>query len=160
MGMKQIAALALLAATSAANAADAPPAAPADYVVIRLEKAVARPPAAVWAKIGPYCAISDWLKMTCALTHGTGEVGTIRRLNGSIDEVAVWTRALTADEVRLVNEAEKAGKASGILIFNADEYPIYHNMGMRFIACGADASFVANAASEMATKINAMRDGK
>jgi 4-hydroxy-2-oxoheptanedioate aldolase len=59
-----------------------------------------------------------------------------------------------------ISAAEKAGKASGILIFNADEYPIYHNMGMRFIACGADASFVANAASEMAKTINAMRDGK
>ena len=32
-------------------------------------------------------------------------------LTGAIDEVAVWTRAITADEVRLLNEAEKAGRA-------------------------------------------------
>jgi hypothetical protein len=74
-------ALALLALSAAA--ADA-----ADYAVIHLEKAVARPPAAVWAKIGPYCAIEQWLGTKCVITSGSGEdVGTVRRLRDSIDEV-------------------------------------------------------------------------
>jgi 4-hydroxy-2-oxoheptanedioate aldolase len=61
---------------------------------------------------------------------------------------------------RTVDAAEKVGKASGILIFNADEYPVYHNMGMRMIACGADATFVANGALEMAKKLADMRNKK
>lgn len=56
-----------------------------------------------------------------------------------------------------VAAANKAGKATGILIFNPDEYHIYHDMGMRFIACGADATFVANGAIEMAKKLDGLR---
>jgi 4-hydroxy-2-oxoheptanedioate aldolase len=42
-----------------------------------------------------------------------------------------------------VAAAKKAGKAVGILIFNPDEYNRYYEMGIRMIACGADATFVA-----------------
>ncbi|WP_026463050.1 HpcH/HpaI aldolase family protein [Adhaeribacter aquaticus] len=56
-----------------------------------------------------------------------------------------------------VNAAEKAGKATGILFFNPDEYQKYHSMGIRFIACGADATFVADGARAMAHKLNASR---
>ncbi len=47
------------------------------------------PADAVWQKVGGYCDISAWLKMTCALTAGKGELGSIRRLNDRIDEVMV-----------------------------------------------------------------------
>ncbi len=53
--------------------------------------------------------------------------------------------------------AKKFDKVVGILIFTVDDYPLYHDMGMRFIACGADATFVANGAHDMAAKINGMR---
>ncbi len=53
--------------------------------------------------------------------------------------------------------AQKTGKAVGILFFNPDEYQRYHDLGIRFIACGADATFVANGAREMAKKLNEMR---
>jgi 4-hydroxy-2-oxoheptanedioate aldolase len=56
-----------------------------------------------------------------------------------------------------VSAAENAGKATGILIFNPDDYSIYHDMGMRFIACGADATFVANGALDMAKKLDTIR---
>lgn len=53
--------------------------------------------------------------------------------------------------------AQKAGKATGILFFNPEEYHNYHQQGIRFIACGADATFVANGAREMAKKLAEMR---
>jgi 4-hydroxy-2-oxoheptanedioate aldolase len=56
-----------------------------------------------------------------------------------------------------VNAAEKAGKATGILLFNPDDFIKYREMGIRFIACGADATFVVNGAHEMVNKLNAFR---
>lgn len=56
-----------------------------------------------------------------------------------------------------VNAAKKAGKAAGILLFNPDDYNMYHNLGIRFIACGSDATFVADGARNMAKKLSANR---
>ena len=57
----------------------------------------------------------------------------------------------------IIEAGEKAGKAIGILLFNPDDFDKYHNMGIRFIACGADATFVANGAREMAKKLNSSK---
>jgi 2-keto-3-deoxy-L-rhamnonate aldolase RhmA len=57
-----------------------------------------------------------------------------------------------------VYAAQKAGKATGILFFNPEEYHTYHQMGIRFIACGADATFVANGAQNLARKLMGFRD--
>lgn len=54
----------------------------------------------------------------------------------------------------IVQAAEKAGKATGILLFNPDDYDKYRKLGIRFIACGADATFVTNGAKTMAAKLN------
>jgi 2-keto-3-deoxy-L-rhamnonate aldolase RhmA len=56
-----------------------------------------------------------------------------------------------------VNAAEKAGKTTGILLFNPDDFIKYHEIGIRFIACGADATFVVNGANEMVSKLNKSR---
>ncbi|HLP72238.1 MAG TPA: aldolase/citrate lyase family protein [Bacteroidales bacterium] len=65
---------------------------------------------------------------------------------------------LFKDAVRAtVNSAEKAGKATGILLFNPDDFIKYHEMGIRFIACGSDATFVVNGANEMFKKLNTLR---
>lgn len=56
-----------------------------------------------------------------------------------------------------VNAAKKAGKASGILLFNPDDYPIYRQMGISLIACGADATFVADGARKMVQKLDGLR---
>ena len=56
-----------------------------------------------------------------------------------------------------VNAAEKAGKATGILLFNPDDFIKYREMGIRFIACGADATFVVNGANDMVNKLNISR---
>ena len=79
-----VVALGLLAAAPAAFAAD--------YSVIKLETIVDAPIDKTWAKVGPYCAIADWIKRLapCNLT-GDGGVGSIRKIgpNGSIVEVLV-----------------------------------------------------------------------
>lgn len=69
------------------------PAEAADYAVITLTSDIARPADQVWSRIGGYCAIQDWLGTKCILTQGMGEVGTIRNLNGTIDELLVGKTA-------------------------------------------------------------------
>ena len=56
-----------------------------------------------------------------------------------------------------VNAAQKAGKAAGILIFNPDEYTRYYELGIRMIACGADATFVAEGSRNMAGKLQSIK---
>ena len=56
-----------------------------------------------------------------------------------------------------VSAAQKAGKAAGILLFNPDHYNTYYEMGIRMIACGADATFVADGARNMAGKLQSFK---
>jgi Polyketide cyclase / dehydrase and lipid transport len=73
--------------TSAASAASA---ASPEYTTIRMETEVARPAAQVWAKVGKYCDISEWLGVDCKITSGTGDFGTVRVLrNGAVTEILV-----------------------------------------------------------------------
>ena len=58
----------------------------------------------------------------------------------------------------IVQAAKNAGKETGILIFNPNDYDKYHNMGIKFIACGADATFVADGARNMAKKLKDSRE--
>jgi 4-hydroxy-2-oxoheptanedioate aldolase len=64
-------------------------------------------------------------------------------------EHPLFVEALT----NIVGAAKRAGKAAGILFFNPDDYQRYHNLGIRFLACGADATFVAEGARNMAGKM-------
>ena len=66
------------------------PAHAAEYTTILLEKVVNRTPDQTWAKIGPYCAIATWLKVTCVINAGNGvSVGSNRLLNGNNNEIMV-----------------------------------------------------------------------
>jgi hypothetical protein len=66
------------------------PAQAAEYTTILLEKVVDRTPDQTWAKIGPYCAIAQWLKVTCVITAGNGvSVGSNRLLNGNNNEIMI-----------------------------------------------------------------------
>jgi 4-hydroxy-2-oxoheptanedioate aldolase len=56
-----------------------------------------------------------------------------------------------------VRAAQKAGKATGIMIFNPDEYTTYLNMGLRVIACGSDGTFVADGARRMVEKLQSQK---
>ncbi len=51
--------------------------------------------------------------------------------------------------------AKKAGKAAGILMRGPEEFKKYYDLGFRFIACGADATFVASGARKMAGDLRA-----
>ncbi len=82
--LRRLLALGALAVSLCAGTASA-----ADYTTITLNISVDRPADVVWKKVGGYCDISTWLKMTCVLTSGTGDLGSVRRLNDRIDEVMV-----------------------------------------------------------------------
>ena len=56
-----------------------------------------------------------------------------------------------------IDAARNAGKATGILLFNPEDFSVYHEMGIRMIACGADASFVAEGARRTQAELNRLR---
>ncbi len=67
-----------------------------EYVAIEMEIDVARPAAEVWAKVGEYCDISEWLNLDCVITSGNGGIGTVRVLaNGRVTEVLVGLTELS-----------------------------------------------------------------
>jgi hypothetical protein len=76
-------------AALAALALSAGAAAAAEFVTIPMETTVDRPADVTWKKVSGYCDIGAWFKTTCELTSGTGDVGTVRRIAGRIDEVLV-----------------------------------------------------------------------
>ncbi|MCC5928687.1 MAG: 2-dehydro-3-deoxyglucarate aldolase [Cyclobacteriaceae bacterium] len=59
---------------------------------------------------------------------------------------------------KTVQAAQKAGKATGILIFDPKDFAKYQQMGIQLIACGSDATFVANGAAELAKTLNQMKN--
>jgi hypothetical protein len=69
----------------------------AEYAVVNLNTSVDAPVDVVWKKVGGYCDISAWLrlpsKVSCVITSGSGDVGTVRRLADRIDEVMVGKTA-------------------------------------------------------------------
>jgi Polyketide cyclase / dehydrase and lipid transport len=55
------------------------------YVSIPLEIDVDRPAAQVWARIGKFCDIGEWLRVPCTITSGKdGEVGAVRSVAGEV----------------------------------------------------------------------------
>ena len=60
----------------------APAFAEPEYVTIKMEIDIAKPAAAVWAKVGDYCDIAEWLNVDCKIASGDGGVGTVRVLGG------------------------------------------------------------------------------
>jgi hypothetical protein len=95
-------ALAVAALTNVASAqAPAPSAAAVAptpmYFAFPLEIVVNKPAAEVWARIGKYCDIQEWLGLTCTLSSGKeGEAGAVRSLNnGAIQEIIVGRSAMS-----------------------------------------------------------------
>lgn len=54
------------------------------YTTIPLEITVNKPAAEVWARVGKYCDIGEWLRVQCTITSGSGEIGTVRSIGGEI----------------------------------------------------------------------------
>ena len=82
----------LLTAAAIGASFIAAPALAAEYAVVKLDTTVNAPVDQVWAKVGGYCAIQDWLKQLapCVLS-GDGGLGSVRKLGaqGNITEVMV-----------------------------------------------------------------------
>ncbi|PCH63630.1 MAG: hypothetical protein COC19_00825 [SAR86 cluster bacterium] len=61
-----------------------------EYVTIEMEIDVSKPADEVWAKVGGYCDIGEWLGIDCELTSGDGDMGTVRSLvGGRVIEIMV-----------------------------------------------------------------------
>lgn len=54
----------------------------------------------------------------------------------------------------IANAAAKSGKVAGVLLQEPDEYDMYSEMGYRFLACGADATFVSRGAKQMVQRLS------
>ena len=54
--------------------------------------------------------------------------------------------------------ARKHGKATGVLIIDLKEYPMYHALGYRFLASGADGTFVAKGAADLVGQMRDLRN--
>ncbi|MET0280398.1 MAG: SRPBCC family protein [Steroidobacteraceae bacterium] len=67
-----------------------------DYRSIQMEIDVAKPAAEVWARVGKYCDIAEWLSLECKITSGDGGIGTVRSLaGGRVLEILVGQTALS-----------------------------------------------------------------
>jgi len=87
--------------------AAAPAKAEPEYVTIAMEIAVAKPAAELWAKVGEYCDISEWLNVDCAITSGDGGMGTVRVLaGGRVTEILVAQTELSYGYTQPVVEGQ------------------------------------------------------
>jgi hypothetical protein len=67
-----------------------------DYRTIKMEINVARPATEVWARVGKYCDIAEWMSLECKITSGDGGVGTVRVLaGGRVSEILIGMTALS-----------------------------------------------------------------
>ena len=78
-----------------------------EYVAIEMEIDVAKPAAEVWAKVGEYCDIAEWLKLDCTISSGDGGMGTVRVLaGGRIKEILVAQTELSYGYTQPVTEGQ------------------------------------------------------
>jgi len=74
------------------------------YVSIVMETNVNKPAAEVWARVGKYCDIGEWLRVACTITSGKdGEVGAVRSIGrevlvGKTDLSYTYTQPVTAGQ--------------------------------------------------------------
>lgn len=76
-----------------------------EYVTIEMEIDVVKPADQVWASVGGYCDISEWLGLDCEITSGDGDMGTVRALaGGRILEIMVAQTELSYGYTQPVQE--------------------------------------------------------
>jgi hypothetical protein len=103
--MRRFMMLALLGSLAFAGPARA---ADPQYTTIKMEIDVARPAAAVWARVGGYCDISKWLdNIDCVIKSGDGGIGTVRVLGGGrVTEILVSKTDLSYGYTQPVREGQ------------------------------------------------------
>ena len=97
----------IMAALGAIACAGSTLAAEPEYTTIKMEIDVARPAKDVWAKVGGYCDIAEWLKVECVITSGDGGMGTVRVLaGGRVTEILVAQTDLSYGYTQPVREGQ------------------------------------------------------
>jgi hypothetical protein len=78
-----------------------------EYKTVRMEIDIDRPAAEVWAKVGKYCDISEWLGLECKITSGDGGIGTVRSLaGGRVLEILIAKTDLSYGYTQPVKEGQ------------------------------------------------------
>lgn len=89
--MKLISKLTALAVGAAAMSGAAWAQKAPEYVSIPMEITVNKPAAAVWAKVGGWCDISNWISaagpVPCEVTSGKDQIGAVRVIAKRVTEV-------------------------------------------------------------------------
>jgi hypothetical protein len=72
-----------------------------------MEIDIDRPAEAVWARVGGYCDIGEWLDVDCEITSGDGDMGTVRVLaGGRVVEIMVAQTDLSYGYTQPVREGQ------------------------------------------------------
>lgn len=78
-----------------------------EYKTVRMEIDIDRPAAEVWAKVGKYCDIQEWLGLDCKITSGDGGMGTVRSLaGGRVLEILIAKTDLSYGYTQPVKEGQ------------------------------------------------------
>ncbi|MGD2168258.1 MAG: SRPBCC family protein, partial [Gammaproteobacteria bacterium] len=78
-----------------------------EYTTIEMEIDIDRPAEAVWARVGGYCDIGEWLDVDCEITSGDGDMGTVRVLaGGRVVEIMVAQTDLSYGYTQPVREGQ------------------------------------------------------
>jgi len=88
--MKKLSTLAFLALSANPAAAQTPT--PADWTILTLTADINKSADVAWQRIGgnDWCGIAKYLDVqSCVITSGSGEVGSLRTINGNIVEITV-----------------------------------------------------------------------
>jgi hypothetical protein len=134
-----------LAASIAAAAATVAAAAEAEYRTIRMEIDIARPAKDVWAKVGKYCDIAEWLKLDCKITSGDGGVGTVRALaGGRVLEILVAQTELSYGYTQPVREGQFYNLYHGFM----EARPVSRRSSKMIYTLVYDVSNLADAAAK------------
>lgn len=78
-----------------------------EYVTIEMGIDIAKPADEVWARVGGYCDIAEWLDVDCEITSGDGGMGTVRVLaGGRVIEILVAMTELSYGYTQPVREGQ------------------------------------------------------
>ncbi|MEX2366936.1 MAG: SRPBCC family protein [Pseudohongiellaceae bacterium] len=78
-----------------------------EYTAIEMEIDINKPASEVWAAVGAYCDIAEWLNVDCQITSGDGGMGTVRALaGGRILEILVAQTELSYGYTQPVQEGQ------------------------------------------------------
>jgi hypothetical protein len=108
-------------AGTAAMAQQAAPLAPAavpnpTYTSVAAEIEVDRPAQQVWARVGKFCDVGEWVGYPCTITAGTdGQLGAVRLVNNRVTEMLAGRTELSYTYVMPVRVGEPYNAMHGTL---------------------------------------------